>query len=136
MRPSPERLRRAFRSLPRVRASSDFTDRVLARLAAGEARRHGQLRWAAAALLVTVVGVGALWEVGERRHEIRQQRRAEALRQESRAIERELEALRSLAAGGEPSLYLTGTEGYEVVMSLSPWLENPAASPRFASDRQ
>jgi hypothetical protein len=129
-------LRRACRSLPSVRASSDFTERVLARLAAGETRQHRQLRWAAAALLVTVAGIGGLWEVSERRDETRQQRKAEALRRESRAIERELETLRSLAAGGEPSLYLGGTEGYEVVMSLSPWLEAPAASPRLASDRQ
>lgn len=134
MKPSPEDLRRALRSLPRLRASSGFTADVLAALDARRGRPRRELRWAAAALLTAAVGVGVAREIGERRHELRRQR-IEALRVESRALEHEIEALRSLAAGPEPSIYLAGGDGYEIVMGLSPWIGTPP-SPRLTGDRQ
>lgn len=130
----PEDLRRALGSLPRVGASSDFTARVLSRLDARRARRRRELRRAAAALLAALAGAGLLRELGERRDQQRRQR-LEALRVESRELEAELEALRSLTVGVEPSILLAGGDGYEVVMGLSPWLD-ASPDPRLTSDRR
>ncbi|MEZ5331632.1 MAG: hypothetical protein R2991_06185 [Thermoanaerobaculia bacterium] len=134
MRPSPEDLRDALASLPRARASSDFAARVLERLESRESRRRHRARWSVAALLLVAVATGTLWEVTERRREMRRQARVEALREESATLARELAELRKLTAQGEASLVLTGDEDYEIVMGLSPWIEGETR-PALAADR-
>jgi hypothetical protein len=119
-----------------MRASAGFTERVVRRIETGRGRRVQTLRWALCALLLAVLGAGAWRQAAQRRGEQDVQRRAESLRSASLAIERELETLRALAAGSEPSIYLTGTEGYEIVMGLSPWLGPSAEPARLTFDRQ
>lgn len=135
MTPSPEELRRALGSLPRTHASPDLTARVLDRLETRELRRRRHVGWAAAALLLVAVGTGAVWEITERRQEMRRQARVEALRRESATLERELDALRALTADSEASVVLTGDEDYEIVMGLRPWIESDGR-PSLAADRR
>ncbi|MCG8454757.1 MAG: hypothetical protein MI919_00640 [Holophagales bacterium] len=119
----PEALRRrldaALGALPRVRASRDFTDQVMARL---ERRRGAQRQWqalAAAALVLLAVGLGLhQWERA-------QERQAAALRlsqmqAEYAELAGELQDLRREAERARPLVYLTGTGGdVELVLDLS-----------------
>lgn len=137
MTPHEDPLTRALRSLPRSRAASGFTGRVLTRL--DEPRRppaHGLvLRLAlAGALVAALVSVPLALRQGETETPPRQARleapqsgggaaprgrRLEALRAEYQQLSRELADLKRLAADpAAPVLYLGGDEEVDVYLDL------------------
>jgi hypothetical protein len=112
---------RALADLPRLEASPGFTTRVVARAAAPApaAGRARVLRLATAAALVLAVILAAglpAWRQARLRGE--QRARVEALQQERRALERELQALRRLAAEHSSVVYLGGDESVDLVLDL------------------
>ena len=119
----PSRLGRTLRELPRGRAGTDFTARVLSRLDDPPRRRPSPLAAvgvAAAAALALLLAAGPL-RPGAGRDEGRRLRAAEArrvleeLRREHRALESDIDAL----ARDEPVLYLGGDEEVDLVVDLS-----------------
>ena len=117
-------LSEALRTLPREKASADFTARVLARL--DDLPRRRDHPWlvsliAAAAVIVLVAG---LWLVRTSRLEPTRDSRAriEALQAEHARLERELARIRSLAAQpARQQIYLGGSDDYDVVLDVG-WL--------------
>jgi hypothetical protein len=111
-------------TLPRERASEDFTARVLQRIEATPPQVSGQ-RWpmwtpllAAAALLFIALGFGGreLWH----RHQVQESvARYKSLSAEHAALEMELRRLRRLAVVTRPVIYLGGDETVEYVVDLS-----------------
>jgi hypothetical protein len=79
----------ALRELPRLGAAEDFSRRVLDRIHRKE-EAPGRGRRRAIALMLAVAAAGGAWQV--RRIE---QRRAEAVRIETRAIAREIERMKN-----------------------------------------
>jgi hypothetical protein len=122
-------IREALRSLPRERASADFTNRLVARLETATPawpKRSGWQRLAAAATLILVVAAGMF--VHERVQERRELDRRLALEQRHDELRRELAALRRQVTDA-PTLYLGATSDYDIVLDLEPWLEKGAVLP-------
>lgn len=100
---------------PRSGASDGFTGRTLARLderprAAGSMRRYTAAAAIALAILSGVAGHRA-W---------RDHQRVEALREEHRRLEAELQQIEQVAAGYEPVVYVGGDEKTDYVVDLRP----------------
>ncbi len=109
-------VRELLRGLPRARASSDFTSRVLARVEQ-PGRRPVWIAAAAAAAAVLLV-VGAAWRVEQtRRHDARRAEVA-ALRSEADQLADELKQLRAQEQASSPVLYLGGDDQVDVVLDL------------------
>lgn len=102
-------------SLPEHRASDQFTDRVLERLAAPRRTIRYRALAAAAAIVLTLGGAG-LWSKAAQQR--RDQQRLQALRTEREAIRRELEELKKLTGEfQEPVIEIEG-KGADLVIDL------------------
>jgi hypothetical protein len=117
---SDEDIGRLIREMPRPAASSDFSGRVLAKL--GEAEKRGRTRrrslvaaLAASALLLGLFSQGYVMRRIERS---RAAERVQAMRDEYRELQAELEKLRALARDADPILDLGGTESVDFVFDL------------------
>lgn len=115
-------LERALAELRPVRASENFTRRVLAELdeRRPSIRARTSPRWAMALAALLVIGLGlGLW-LGSRPgidSEI-QENQALQRRQEYESLRQELAALRSLADRRPPVLYLGGDSQIDLVLDL------------------
>lgn len=115
-----------LKKLPRREASTEFTDRLMERLDEPPPRRYRPARMPQAWVLAGACFVVFLaWFLGitfEQRHQRHQRRQAaervETMRDEYRALEVELEELRSLASEARPVLDLGGTEQVDFVFDL------------------
>jgi hypothetical protein len=122
-----ERISEALRSLPREEASPYFTAAVMRRLGEAEKQRRflpleRLVMVAAAIALFAAIGLG----LNELRldHERQQERQAslarlEALETERTALEAELQALHRLAHDARPTVYLSSTPDYDVVLDMT-----------------
>lgn len=130
-------IRRALRELPKERASESFTDAVLVRFDDNRRSAAPPLRWAAAFLVVLGLVAAFSWEQRQRGVETARRTRASALLEEQQRLTRELMELRTMAAQ-EPVVYLGGDESYELILSLSPWVEGelPNGEPQPAVYRK
>lgn len=109
-----ERLEDVLHRSPRTGASSDFTARVMTRIAGQPAPRRfpgWKPALAAAALVVVSILSGVAFEKN------REAERLEALRAEAIAIEAELEALKQQSASSS-EVYLGGNGNREYVLDL------------------
>jgi hypothetical protein len=106
--------------LPRERARTGFTARVLRRLE--EPHRAGVPRWRmawAGAALLTVAVAGGGWELGqwqERRDDAEARRLVAEIKGEHARLAREV---RELQEDRRPMVYLGGDESVDVVVDLS-----------------
>lgn len=124
---SDEDVQRLFRDLPNVPVSNDFTDKVLRRL--DERPKAGGLRSPRLVLAglaaVVVIGVAtsgislrAMKTLQARYERSQTAKRVEALREEYRTLETELDKLRRLTDELEPVIDLGGTEDVDFVFDL------------------
>lgn len=119
-------IERLLRSLPRQKASPEFTTRLLRKVSERREAPFRETRWLAPRPLLA--GVAALLLLGatttglQRWYELRERsqaaRRVEALRSEYEALEKELEELRSLAATSQPVVELGSTENMDILLDL------------------
>lgn len=119
-RMSDEDIGNLIREIPRAGASADFTGRALQRLEEIESHRHRRPRWSAGALAAAALFL-AFVSQGYLRRRLEQSKTAErvqALRDEYRELQVELEKLRALAREVEPILELGGTEKVDFVFDL------------------
>ncbi len=119
-----------LKELPRHQASSDFTERVMGRLDHEPSRSRPprrRLAWVAAAVLV--VGTVAFTSHTLRQREERRlaETRLEEMRREYRALEAELEQLRSLTSDVEPVLELGGTDELDFIFDGRRFAERSGA---------
>jgi hypothetical protein len=127
-------------SLPREKASPEFTDGVLRRLEVDSRRTPWSgagPRWLLAALVLLVVGLGGpeLWQRHQRQQALE---RVAALEAEYSALESELSQLRRQAEDARPLVYLGGDDEVELVVDLSrvrPETRAALLRPAVASDR-
>jgi hypothetical protein len=116
-----EDIGRMLRALPGERASAEFTSKVLSKLdarrssLAARRRRRAVLATAAALALATVLSQGYLREQYDKS---RAAARIEALREEYRELQVELDKLKALTHELEPVLELGGTEDVDFVLDL------------------
>lgn len=116
-----EDIGKLLRSLPRQQASTGFTEKLMEKLPGRPAppaiwSRPAFAMAALAGLLVAIsFGLGYWREMQERAESAR---RIEALRNEYRAVEKELEELRALAVESQPVLHLSGNDELDFVMDL------------------
>jgi hypothetical protein len=112
-------IQRALAELPRLQAGPGFTDEVLARAAAPA---PGRGRLAPVGIVACFLLAGGLAAAFPAWHQARlrgeQRARVEALQREHRELERELRALRRLAAEHSPVVYLGGDESVDLVLDL------------------
>ena len=105
-----------LKKLPRHEVSPEFTERVMERLDEPALVRRGGVFVGACALLLAVwLGAVVFEERNERRETAE---RLEMMRDEYRALEVELEELRSLASEAQRVLDLGGTEQVDFVFDL------------------
>ena len=119
-RPDPSRrLDEVLAALPRERASDDFTEGVLARVA--EARRPARRApiLALAASLLLAVGLFGAHSWQERREARAAAERVAAMEVEALLIQAELDALREQARQAYPVVYLGGDDDVDVVLDLA-----------------
>jgi hypothetical protein len=111
---SEERLGNLLRSLPREKASAEFTDRVMSRLEEGRRPVFFQPRFALASIVLVVAAwVGAdRWMA--RQEEEQTNQRIHTLKTEIEKIQNDIRLLRDLA----PVLYLGGNEDVDFVLDL------------------
>ena len=111
-------LGRLLKKLPRHEASTEFTDRLMERLDEPSAARAPQVWALAGACLVVFLAwfLGATLGQHHQRREAAE--RVEMMRDEYRALELELEELRSLTFEARPVLDLGGTEQVDFVFDL------------------
>lgn len=110
-----------LRKLPKQKASSDFTNRLMEKLPENPS---SVFHWRRAAFAIAAVAVLALaatstwnyWREGRERAKAAQ--RVEALRNEYESLQRELEDLRALAAESQPVLSLGGTGEVDFLVDL------------------
>jgi hypothetical protein len=122
-------LARALRD-SRDGASAGFTRRVLSDLERGSRRRGRAVAplLAAAALLLVLAALPSLRRAslpGPESVQPQSERRAELLR-EYRALQRELEEIRSIVEQQQPVLYLGGDEDFDILYDLAAY---PADGP-------
>jgi len=103
-------LREALGELPRVSPSGDFTETVLRRLRPGSRSRRPAPVWLAPALAAAVLVAG----IGVRRAE--RQRRVLSIRDETRSIAREVNALKKTLPS--PVIDLGEKDGVRYVLDL------------------
>ncbi len=119
-----EDIEKLLRSLPRQRASAEFTPRLLKRLATPSSQsttawlRARPLLAGAAALLLLGTLTAGMRHWYELRERAEAAQRIETLRSEYEALERELDELRSLAAASQPVVELGGTESVDILLDL------------------
>jgi len=116
-------LGKLLKKLPRREASTEFTDRLMERLDETLPRpyrpTHAPRAWVFAGACVVLLGAWLGRVAFEERHERRKTaERIEIMRDEYRALEVELEELRSLASEARPVLDLGGTEQVDFVFDL------------------
>jgi hypothetical protein len=141
-----DRLRRELTELPRITASPEFTQSVVARLDTPRARSRRpslrpSVRWTVRWALAggALVAVAMLWTVARQPAPAPRGHAAitdEALEQEYRQISAELAELRRLADETAPVLYLTSTDEFDVVLDLRPLLDADPRRPIAAADRR
>ncbi len=130
----PDRISAALRRLAPPRASAGFTDGVLARLAARDARRRQRraTRIALVAGAALVAAVAATLFVGRPEAPAASTSasaiRTEEMREEYRRLQAELERLRRVSER-DAVLYLGGSGDYDLVLDLSPLLDQRVDSP-------
>jgi hypothetical protein len=113
-----EDIGKLLRSLPRQQTSTGFTEKLMEKL---PDRPSPPAIWrrpafAMAGLLVAIsFGLGYWREMQERAESAK---RIEALRNEYRAVEKELEELRAMAAESQPVLHLSGNDELDFVVDL------------------
>ena len=109
-----------LKKLPRHEASSEFTGRVMGRLDEPPPRTTRVSRaWVFAGACGVLLGVWLGRVAFEERNEHREAaERVEMMRDEYRALQVELEELRSLATEARPVLDLGGTEQVDFVFGL------------------
>ncbi|MFQ5789496.1 MAG: hypothetical protein ACE5JI_03380 [Acidobacteriota bacterium] len=119
-----EHIGKLLRKLPRQKASPGFTENLMRRLPDLPPPTPLGRRPALVAV-GTVVLIVSLWGVStsvQHRRELRERlqtaERLEQLRMEYRALEKELEDVRALAAASRPILELGGTEDLDFVLDL------------------
>ncbi len=118
-----------LKKLPRHEASPEFTERVMERLDEPAPRAtHGPRVWVFAGACGVLIGIWLVAVVVQDRNESNESHgrretaeRLEAMRDEYRSLEVELEELRSLASEAQPVLELGGTEQVDFVFDLK-WL--------------
>ena len=126
-RPRPiDPLTEALRSLPREKASDQFTARILSRLETPQRRfpaLPGRLL-AAAATLAVIVAVPWLDDLRDRRRiaEIRQS--AANLRRESTVLEHQMEQMRE-RYDRQSVIYLGGDDSVDLVLDMRPLTRRP-----------
>jgi hypothetical protein len=116
-----EDIGRMIRSLPGERASADFTRKVFSKLEARKAPLAARRRLRAVLATAAAVAVGTVLSQGylrERYEKSRTAARIEALREEYRELQVELEKLKALTHELEPVLDLGGTEEVDFVLDL------------------
>ena len=104
-------LREALRELPRVSPPTNFTETVLSRLRAARSSRRPAPVWLAPVLVAAAVLVAG---VGLRRAE--RLRRAQSIRDETRSISREVDALKRTLPS--PVIDLGEKDGVRYVLDL------------------
>ncbi len=115
-----EELGRLLKDMSRQRASSDFTDKVLERLAAAPPRRAAwgpRTAWAVAAAVAVGIWAGQMVR-SERREQVRAAENLEQMQNEYRELRSELDRLRRLTSDVEPVLELGGTERLDFIFDL------------------
>lgn len=131
MKSNPDLLDRCLRQLPRHRASSNFTARVMRKIEdlpqTGSARRSLRPVWATlAATLVAAAAVTVLTMTREpleiRSDEAPKSTEIEDLRRQHDLLARELSELRSRAEGAAPVLYLGSVDEVDYVLDLTPFV--------------
>lgn len=130
-----DRLSTALRQLESRPASAGFTSSVLGRLDARDARRRrrrvvsGALA-AAATLAALVFGALALRSPATApRSGEATPARAEEIRRQRRLLEAELERLQLASDRARPVLYLSSSGDYDLVVDLSPLLDQRDGTP-------
>lgn len=111
------------------RASPYFNQKVLSRLEDEQRHRTGVLRPALAAValaIVVLVAVGGLGTLISREPTVNKEARRQLLLDEYRALQLELEEVRSMASEAKPSLYLGGDEAFDVMYDLSAYTSEGA----------
>jgi hypothetical protein len=112
---SEEKLGNLLRSLPREKASVEFTDRVMSRVEEGRRPIVFQPRFA---LAVSIVLIVAAWVGADRwlamQQEEQTNERIHTLKSEIEKIQGDIRLLRDLA----PVLYLGGNEDVDFVLDL------------------
>ena len=112
-----------LKKLPRHEASPEFTERVMERLDEPAPRAtHAPRPWVLAGACGVLIGIWLGAVVIQERNESHGRRetaeRLEAMRDEYRSLEVELEELRSLASEAQPVLELGGTEQVDFIFDL------------------
>lgn len=118
---NPDPLDELLQGLPRVRASDDFTGRVLAELEGRPRRtpRPGAVGWAvAAALLLVALLIGGL-RVEQQQAAGERASRAAELRSEHESLRQDLARLKSQAEQERPVVYLGSTDQIDLVLDLT-----------------
>jgi hypothetical protein len=129
-RQSTDPLRQALRTLPRERASADFTRRLLARTTVATAayppHRSVWPRLAAAATLALALLGGLYVHRQNKALEAKNQRQALQLRHLE--LRRELAELRARVSE-PPTLYVGAARDFDVVVELGPWIDDVSLQP-------
>ena len=111
-------------SLPEVRASTGFTDRVLNRLDEPWESEQGHakpLAWSAAAAVALVVAALVLRPAGIPKAE-RLSAEVTEIRSQHLLLTEELDRLRTRTQNAAPMLYLAGNDRVDYVLDLSPFI--------------
>ena len=111
-------------SLPKVRASTGFTDRVLNRLDEPWESEQGlakPLAWSAAAVVALVLAALVLRPAGIPDAE-RLSAEVIEIRSQHRLLTEELDRLRTRTQNAAPVLYLAGGDRVDYVLDLSPFI--------------
>ena len=115
-----EELGRLLKDMSRQDASSDFTDKVLERLASAPPRRTAwgsRTAWAVAAAVAVGIWFGQMVR-SERREQVRAAENLEQMQNEYHELRSELDRLRRLTSDVEPVLELGGTERMDFIFDL------------------
>ncbi len=124
-------------SLPEVRASNDFTDRVLARLDEPGRSERGlakPLAWSAAAAIALVVATLVFRSAGIPEAE-RLSAEVTEIRRQHLLLTEELHRLRRRTQNTAPVLYLAGSDRVDYVLDLSPFILSETGHALPASNR-
>lgn len=120
-----------LRALPGERASAEFTRKVFSKLDArtGSIAARRRRRAVMATAAAVVLGVLSQGYLRERYEKSRAAERIEALREEYRELQMELDKLKALTHELEPVLDLGGTEEVDFVLDLGELARRKEAGP-------
>ncbi len=110
-----------LRKLPKQKASSGFTSRLMEKLPGKPAFVHHWRRpaFAVAAAAVLILAASLAWDYWrEAQGRAEAAQRVETLRNEYESLQKELEELKALAAESQPVLRLGGTQQVDFLMDL------------------